>query len=257
MVPGALRPSPLVEQAAERLRAQIAAGQWPVGTKLPGETTLARDLGVGRSTVREALRALAGAGLVRPRHGAGVFVIATEPAEDWPARLRRSAVTDVYEVRMGVEVQAARLAARRRTPEDLAALEAALEGRRTAAAKGDAAFVDADIALHRGVVAAAHNPVLTALFEEFVPVLRSGLVTLLELTGLRVHDPNTGADTHHDLVVAVAAGDADTAAAVLRADLEATLGLLRERTGGAGEAGGAGETGRAGAAGETEPAPEA
>ncbi|MET9864714.1 GntR family transcriptional regulator, partial [Streptomyces sp. NPDC006386] len=97
---GAVRPSPLVEQAAARLREQITGGHWPVGTKLPGETTLAKELGVGRSTVREALRALAGAGLVRPRQGAGVFVIATEPVEDWPTRLRRAAVTDVYEVRM-------------------------------------------------------------------------------------------------------------------------------------------------------------
>lgn len=77
-----VRPSPLVEQAAARLREQITGGAWPVGTRLPGETTLAKELGVGRSTVREALRALAGAGLVRPRQGSGVFVIATEPAED-------------------------------------------------------------------------------------------------------------------------------------------------------------------------------
>lgn len=130
----AVRPSPLVEQAAARLREQITGGHWPVGTKLPGETTLAAELGVGRSTVREALRALAGAGLVRPRQGAGVFVIAAEAAEDWPTRLRRAAVTDLYEVRMLVEVQAARLAAERRTPEDVTALEDALAGRRAAAA---------------------------------------------------------------------------------------------------------------------------
>ncbi|MFG3010747.1 FadR/GntR family transcriptional regulator [Streptomyces cinerochromogenes] len=226
---GALRPSPLVEQAAQRLREQIAAGHWPVGAKLPGETTLARELGVGRSTVREALRALAGAGLVRPRHGAGVFVTATEPVEDWPTRLRRAAVTDVYEVRMGVEVQAARLAARRRTPEDIAALRTALEGRRTAAAGGDAGFVEADIALHGAVVAAAHNPVLTDLFTEFVPVLREGLVTLLHLTRLRHEDPNTGDDTHAALVEAVTDGDAGRAAAVLLGELEQTLERLRER----------------------------
>jgi DNA-binding FadR family transcriptional regulator len=217
---GALRPSPLVEQATERLRAQIAGGHWPVGTRLPGETTLAKELGVGRSTVREALRALAGAGLVQPRQGAGVFVIATEPAEDWPTRLRRAAVTDVYEVRMAVEVHAARLAARRRTPEDVAAIELALEGRRTASSGDDAAFVDADIAFHAAVVAAAHNPVLTDLFTEFTPVLRTGLVELLALTGLRTRDPNTADAAHEALVRAVADGDAEGAAEVLRAELE-------------------------------------
>ena len=216
---GPLRPSPLVEQAAARLRAQIAAGEWPVGTKLPGETTLATELGVGRSTVREALRALAGAGLVRPRQGAGVFVVATEAAEDWPTRLRRATVTDVYEVRMGVEVQAARLAASRRTPEDVTALERALEARRVASEADDIAFVDADIAFHAAVVAAAHNPVLADLFGQFTPVLREGLVELLALTELRAHDPNTGDDAHEALVRAVAEGDAETAAEVLRAEL--------------------------------------
>lgn len=223
----AVRPSPLVEQAADRLRAQITGGQWPVGTRLPGETTLAKELGVGRSTVREALRALAGAGLVRARHGAGVFVTATEPAEDWPARLRRAAVTDVYEVRLGVEVHAAALAAARRTPEDTAALRAALGGRRTAAAADDAAFVDADIALHAAVVAAAHNPVLTDLFTEFTPALRRGLIEMLDLVGLRRHDPNTGDDTHEALVEAIAGGDAEAASTVLREELQQTLDLLR------------------------------
>ncbi|MCX5560910.1 FadR/GntR family transcriptional regulator [Streptomyces sp. NBC_00038] len=227
---GAVRPSPLVEQAAERLRAQITGGHWPVGTKLPGETTLAAELGVGRSTVREALRALAGAGLVRPRQGAGVFVIATEAVEDWPTRLRRAAVSDVYEVRILVEVQAARLAARRRTPEDVTALSAALDARRAASAGDDAAFVDADIALHAAVVAAAHNPVLTDLFGEFAPALREGLIELLDLVGMRAHDPNTGDDTHTALVRAVTDGDAEVAGAVLQEELEDTLALLLRRS---------------------------
>lgn len=221
---GAVRPSPLVEQAAERLREQISDGHWSVGTKLPGETTLAKELGVGRSTVREALRALAGAGLVQPRQGAGVFVIATEPVEDWPTRLRRAAVSDVYEVRMAVEAQAARLAAHRRTPEDVTAMEAALEGRRAASAGDDATFVDADIAFHAAVVAAAHNPVLTDLFTEFTPVLRDGLVELLTLTALRTHDPNTADDAHAALVRAVAEGDAEGAVEVVRKELEDPFG---------------------------------
>lgn len=221
---GELRPSPLVEQAAARLREQITSGHWPVGTRLPGETTLAKELGVGRSTVREALRALAGAGLVRPRQGAGVFVIATEPAEDWPARLRRAAVSDVYEVRMAVEVHAARLAARRRTDEDIAALRAALAGRRAASAAGDTAFVDADIAFHAAVVAAAHNPVLADLFAEFTPVLRTGLVELLSLTGLRRKDPNTADDAHEAIWRAVAEGDEEAAVAVVTRELEDPFG---------------------------------
>ncbi|MEV0627328.1 FadR/GntR family transcriptional regulator [Nonomuraea wenchangensis] len=234
---GSLRPSPLVEQATEHLREQITQGEWPVGTRLPGENALAKTLGVGRSTVREALRALAGAGLVQARQGSGVYVIATEPAEDWPARLRRAAITDVYEVRVMVETRAARLAAERRTEEDVAALEAALAARHAAAtgsdtgndAGNDAAFVDADIALHAAVVAAAGNPVLTDLFAEFAPVLRERLIDLVELLGLREHDPDPGHASHAALVDAVRRGDGPAAEAVLQAELEQTLAHLRAR----------------------------
>ncbi|MEW1722823.1 FCD domain-containing protein [Streptomyces sp. NPDC093109] len=223
---GPLRPSPLVEQATERLREQITGGDWAVGTKLPGETSLATSLGVGRSTVREALRALAGAGLVRPRQGSGVFVIATSVEESWPTQLRRAAVTDVYEVRMLVEVEAAQLAARRRTEEDLLALDAALAERRAAAGRSDAEFVDADIALHAAVVAAAHNPVLTSLFTEFVPLLRQGLCDLVELLDLRAGEPNHGDDGHAALVAAVSQGDPEAAGRTLREELERTLAQL-------------------------------
>ncbi|QKV90720.1 FadR family transcriptional regulator [Streptomyces sp. NA02950] len=223
----ALRPTPLVEQATDRLREAIAGGEWPVGTKLPGETSLAKILGVGRSTVREALRALAGAGLVQARHGAGVFVIATKPQENWSTRLRQAAVTDAYEVRIAVEVEAAQLAAKRRTVDDLAALDAALDRRREAATSSDAEFVDADIALHAEVVAAAHNPVLTALFAEFLPVLRQALIDLVELLNLRSGDPNHGDESHAALVDAIARGDAEEAGRRLKEELQQTLTQLQ------------------------------
>ncbi|MEU2086277.1 FCD domain-containing protein [Streptomyces albus] len=224
---GPLRPSPLVEQAAERIREHIAGGHWPVGSKLPGETTLAATLGVGRSTVREALRALAGAGLVQARQGAGVFVTATAPHEDWPTRLRTAELADLYEVRMLVEVQAARLAAERRTDADLTALDAALDRRRAAADEDDAAFVDADIALHAAVTAAAHNPVLADLLAEFTPVLRQGLIDLIALLDLRAGDAAHGQARHAALVEAVRRRDPDAAERVSREELGGMLEHLR------------------------------
>ncbi|OON30752.1 MULTISPECIES: FadR/GntR family transcriptional regulator [Micromonospora] len=223
---GALRPSPLVEQATDHLREQITGGEWSVGTKLPGETALAKSLGVGRSTVREALRALAGAGLVQARQGSGVFVIATRPRDDWSTQLRQAVITDVYEVRMLVEVAAAQLAAQRRTDDDIAALHGALTSRRDAANAGNAEFVAADIALHEKVVAAAHNPVLTGLFTEFLPVLQQRLLDLVELLSLRSDDPNHGDEGHAVLVRAIVAGDAEAAGQALRDELTQTLTLL-------------------------------
>ncbi|MGW0203916.1 FCD domain-containing protein, partial [Nonomuraea sp. NPDC003201] len=97
-----------------------------------------------------------------------------------------------------------------------------------AASQDDAAFVDADIALHAAVVAAAGNPVLTDLFAEFAPALREGLIGLVEVLGLRAHDRNPGHDTHADLVAAVRDGDGDAAGAILQAELEQTLAHLHD-----------------------------
>ncbi|WP_031070139.1 FadR/GntR family transcriptional regulator [Streptomyces sp. NRRL WC-3742] len=221
-----LRPSPLAQQAAERIEQQIRTAVWPVGGRLPGEVTLAKELGVGRSTVREALRTLAAAGMVQSRQGAGVFVTADRPAEDWPSRLRRAELAHVYEVRTMVEVQASRLAALRRTEADLLAVDAALAARQAAGEGDDAAFVDADIALHTAIVAAAHNPVLDDLFAQFAPVLREHLVALVGVFELRAMDRNHGYAAHAELVRAVHEGDAERAGRVLAAELEATRARL-------------------------------
>ncbi|XVV09738.1 FadR/GntR family transcriptional regulator [Actinoplanes sp. CA-131856] len=220
-------PSPLVAQVAERVRGRISSGEWGVGTKLPGEHKLAPLLGVSRPTLREAMRILAGAGLVESRQGAGVFVVAAEPRVNWAVQLRRASLTEVYEVRVALEVEAARLAAARRTDDDMTAIDAAMARRVEAAGEDDAAFVDADIALHAAIVAAAHNPILLNLFTEFLPVLREGLIDLVRLLGLRAKLPNPGEDTHAALVAAVAAQDPEAAEQTLRRELRHTLALLR------------------------------
>jgi len=114
-----------------------------------------------------------------------------------------------------------------RTDDDLAALNAALVQRRDAAKAGNAEFVDADIALHATMVAAAHNPVLIALFSEFVPVLRQGLIDLVELLNLRTDNPNHGDDGHTLLVEAIERADAEAAGRTLREELKQTLSRLQ------------------------------
>ena len=203
----------LTDQAADLLRARIASGEWEVGAKLPGETTLAAELGVGRSTVREAVRMLAGLGMVESRQGAGVFLRRSSPRQDWDRVLRTEEIRHVVEVRHTVEIEAARLAAARRDESDVAALRRALDARSAASGAGAAAFVDADIALHRAVVVAAHNPVLTELFETFVPRLREAMLDLTAALDLSAgNEPD--ADAHRLLVEAVADGDAEEAVRV-------------------------------------------
>lgn len=214
-----IRRNPLTDQVVAALLTRLAAGEWPVGHKLPGETTLAATLGVGRSTVREAIRELAGRGMLEPRQGAGVFVLSVEPREDWDIVLRRAGILEVIEARMGIECEAARLAAARRTPADLRALRVALEQREAAAREGDdAAYVDADTAFHRAMVAAAHNEVLLGIFDAFIPRGRAAMIDMLHLTRQtprRRHDH----DAHGEILSAVRDRRAEEAGALARAHL--------------------------------------
>ena len=67
----------LVDQVIAQMRELVSSGEWPLGDKIPPETELVTALGVGRNTVREAVRALSHAGLLEVRQGDGTFVRAT------------------------------------------------------------------------------------------------------------------------------------------------------------------------------------
>ena len=207
---------PLAAQTAELLLARIRDGEWALGHRLPGETTLAAQLGVGRSTLREAIRELAGRGVLDSRQGAGVFVTAVDATEDWDSVLRRANIASVIEARIAIEAEAAALAAARRTVADLRALRRTLAGR-SAAGQTVADHVDADMAFHRAVIVAGHNDVLTQLFDAFLPRLRSAMIDMLRIRPL----PSESADhdAHRDLVDAIAARDPDAASSSSRTHL--------------------------------------
>jgi DNA-binding FadR family transcriptional regulator len=209
---------PLATQAAEVLLERVRSAEWPVGHKLPSETALAAQLGVGRSTLREAVRELAAKGVLDSRQGAGVFVVATDVPEDWDAVLHRVSVLAVIEARVAIETEAAALAADRRTPSDLRAIRRALAGREYQGQPVED-YVDADTAFHRTVLVAAHNDVLVELFDSFVPRIRKAMVDMLRArpTG----SPDADHAAHADLVAAIADRDPHAAAAHSRAHLTA------------------------------------
>ncbi|QDY05985.1 FadR family transcriptional regulator [Micromonospora sp. HM134] len=210
-----------VQQTIEQLRGRILGGEWPVGGRIPTEPQLVTALGVGRNTVREAVRALVHAGVLECRQGSGTYVVSTDELAPVVARrLTDDRMAEVVEVRRAFEVEAARLAALRRTPEDLAALDGALAAREAAWRSGGvAAFVEADVALHMAVVAAAHNAMLAELYASVGAALRS---TVAHATGDTLH-PQRHVD-HSRLVTAIRDGDPGRAAIEAGAFLESPSG---------------------------------
>ena len=150
----------LTGRLASRLRAEIESGRWAVGAQLPTESRLVQTFGVSRTVVREAVAALRQAGLVTTRQGRGAFVSSASPRGGFEiAAEELSSLEDVLlvlELRTALEVEAAALAAARRTPEQEAAIAVALQGFAAAVdAGGDA--IDADFRFHLAIAEATGN----------------------------------------------------------------------------------------------------
>jgi DNA-binding FadR family transcriptional regulator len=203
------RREPLAKQAASTLLRRIGEGEWAVGTKLPGETTLAAQLGVGRSTIREAIRALSAGGVLVSRQGSGVFVTATALAQDWGQALAAAQLSWVIEARIAIEVEASALAADRRTDEDLAAMEAALR-ERGLATRTLGEHVEADVRFHRSIVLASANPLLLELFDALAPRNREAMESMLKARG--DFGQQGDQETHSGILDAILTGDGTLAA---------------------------------------------
>jgi GntR family transcriptional repressor for pyruvate dehydrogenase complex len=216
-----LSPAPrrkLSETVAEQLLAAVR--ELPPGTKVPSERELTRELGVGRSTVREALNGLAMLGVVEIRHGQGVFVTDQPVPVSEPvainAALEQGITHEFIEARLIVEVEVARLAARRRTDEDLARLSAALV-EQEARLRGDLdALVDVAASFNVLLAAAAHNEVLAAMIQSFVSLMVERGPRVYSLEGFGEWD----LQEHRGLFDAVRDRDGERAARLMREHIE-------------------------------------
>lgn len=192
----------LIDATVAQLRTRITSGEWPVGTRIPPEPALVELLGVGRNTVREAVQSLVHAGLVERRQGSGTYVLsASELAVSMGRQIADARQRDVVEVRRSLEVEAGRLAARRRTTQDVATITALRDERAEAYRSRQLdRMVDADLALHRAIARAARNPVLLSLYENLIDAItdniRFNFAQVLQ-----------DGDNHDALVEAIAAGD--------------------------------------------------
>ncbi|MFN8080158.1 MAG: FCD domain-containing protein [Kineosporiaceae bacterium] len=214
-----------VQGVADELRAAIHRGDLSAASRLPPERELALQLGVSRITLREAIRILVEEGYLVARRGSrgGTFVTELEvPYRRWLARMRDDIAEfeDMLEFRIAVERRAARLAAVRRTDDDLLQLEDALEQLRRATDR--AGYRSADHAFHRGLARAARSPRL----GEAIAVARGELflhtdhLIYAELIGDTLTE-------HRRVLDAVRDGDAERAAVAMEAHIEGTRQGLR------------------------------
>jgi DNA-binding FadR family transcriptional regulator len=198
----------LIDATVEELRSRIVSGLWPVGTRIPTEPVLVELLGVGRNTVREAVQALVHSGLVERRQGSGTYVLGTsELAVTMGRQIAEARQSDVVEVRRALEVEAARLAANRHTPDEARAIVVARDQRTAAYLAGDLdAMVETDLALHRSIVRASGNPVLIDLYDNLIDAIGENI-----RFNFITDDVTHGVGAHDGLVDSIVEGDAGAA----------------------------------------------
>ncbi|GEL22350.1 GntR family transcriptional regulator [Pseudonocardia sulfidoxydans NBRC 16205] len=216
---------PLYEQVSDRLREFIDVNQLQPGDRLMTERDLARQLSVGRSSIREAITALRARGEVEVRHGDGIYLV-RRPDDLVPSLVAQLVDTRtdhpaIWETRQALETQCARLAAHRATETDLENLAASLDDMQREIDAGEAGLVG-DRRFHVGVATASHNPILIGLLDSMSQALDRTSATSLTRSG----QPAASLADHRRIVDAIRAGDGPSAADAMLTHLVGTTEAL-------------------------------
>lgn len=216
------RSARLADQLYEKMVSQIVAGSLPIGERLPSESQLCEIFGVSRPVVREAIFRLQADGLVVTRHGAGTYV-AMRPQDEFLNLAPIGCIADLmrcYEFRIALEGEAAFLAAQRRTPETLAAIDTSLAELDRAIQKKEVG-AEADRHFHVVIAQASQND----LFYRGLDALSSRMFTSMYVArSLSLgHSPARlllVQSEHEAIAAAIRSGDADIARAKMRSHID-------------------------------------
>jgi GntR family transcriptional repressor for pyruvate dehydrogenase complex len=213
----------LVDEVIQRLKSRLLSGEFKIGEKLPTEAALAADFGIGRTTLREAVRVLEHSGLLVVRHGSGTYLRALTDTGGLSTRLRQGRVMEVLEVRRALEIEMARMAAAHRTESALAALRVCLNGMRLSLNRQDErSFLDADMEIYRILAAGTGNSLLVDIHNSFSEALRLALTQVVAIPGVMTNCLSR----HEQLYDAISAKDADLAEAIAKSHLERLTRLV-------------------------------
>lgn len=209
----------LYEDVADRVTERIRTEQWRAGERLPPEAALAKEFDVSRSTVREAVRSLQLAGLLRTKAGSGTFVTQNAPTILQTRELAaimgdREHLHDLVQARYILEPQMAELAAKQATAEEKLHLRFLVD--RMAEQKDRFSLMTAGHAFHMELARMSHNVVLEGFYQSAAGQLRSMRV----LESLTEEIYRQGVDEHRAIAEAVARGDAAAAKRLMKEHLK-------------------------------------
>lgn len=238
MLSKVVRSGYLPSTVVRMLGQSIHAGEFKPGERLPTEHELAERLGVSRPVVREAIAQLKSDGYVETRQGAGAFVASVPGMASFKLRARDELDADelrqIFELRLGVEVIAAELAALRRTEADIATIRMALD-RVDKAIRDSEDGVEADDTFHCAIAAATHNLYLQRFVAFLGHHFAATRAPAWSPKGRSAGKPQAAQREHKKLFSAIVANDPRAARAAARAHLENSaarlIGSIADRVG--------------------------
>lgn len=216
-----VEPQRLYRQIAEQIRALIASGEFKPGARLPAERDLAKQLGVSRPSVREALIALEVEGWVEVRTGAGVFVLERTHRRDGARKIPPTewGPLELIRARRVIEGEIASLAAQHARRKDIQAIGAAIEMMREDTDRGIAPLVG-DRAFHTAIAQACGNVVLVETVQTFWDARRGPLFERLGDYFESVPSWRTAIAEHECVLEAIKAHDGDSARAAMQQHMD-------------------------------------
>lgn len=217
---------PLAEQVSDRLMDYILKQELKSGERMPTEIELTEQLGVGRSTIREAVKILASRNILEVRHGAGTFVadnvgITEDPLGFAFIRDKRKLTHDLLEVRMLIEPPIAAMAARNATQEDIVLLEESYNKVERLILAG-LPYLKEDVIYHQRIAAASKNLVVPNL----TPIISQAVNLFTTRTGCRLRKETI--ETHRAVLEAIKRRDSIAAQDAMVLHLVYNRNLLRE-----------------------------
>ncbi|MCY1167744.1 Transcriptional regulator NanR [compost metagenome] len=232
-LPRTRRPRGLVSEIVESLAASIREGRLHPGEKLPTEAEIMARFDVSRTVVREALSKLQASSLVETRHGIGTFVLAPQDSGNFKITAEDFAtvadVISVLELRISLETEAAGLAAARRTPENLLAMETALQAFQDSI-DIDSDAVPPDFQFHMEVARSTGNrhftDLMTYLGTMIIP--RTRVNTTQNAPEGRLNYLQRVNGEHESIYNAIRSQDAEAARAAMRTHLSNSRERLRK-----------------------------
>lgn len=223
----------LADQVADRLLEYIEAQHLKPGDLLPSETSLVASFGVSRPVIREALKSLAGKGIIEIVNGKGALI---RPIDSDPLRLffqramqmEYGTMLELMEVRKGLEVQSAMLAAQRRDAQDLEGIRRVLQAMREKQGNLEA-YTRLDVDFHMRIASASHNTMMVSLVESIRDALRNTITAGLQSRGQSLQFENIQL-AHEQLYETLVAGNVQAAMeAMSRHFDEAILAMTNPR----------------------------